>query len=282
MADTTGAASSSSGNYAWLGPLTSSLAGYFGSNSASGAQVAGNNNAIGTEQSLIPQLTGLYDAQRTTGNQSFSTLGQQLGINGQAPNYAAFDNSPGFQFATQMGQQAINRQAAASGNAYSSNTLANIGNYTQGMASQNYNNYVSQLMQTAGYGASGNANLGQNLYGIGANIAQTQAASGNAQAVGSAAGASAIGSAAGSLPWGSIISGVGSLFNNSGVSGGGGIPAGQTSTLDSLGGTNPFPNYTPSQIGTTAGLDSSGGVPLTDLSNYGSSNNYGTSSNFGF
>jgi hypothetical protein len=238
-----------------MSPVISGLSGYFGSNGASNAQVAGNNAAIGTEQNLIPALTNVYGAQRTAGNGAFSPLTASLGLNGGAPDYSAFDHSPGYQFSVQQGQQAINRQAAATGGAYSSSTLGAIGNYTQGMASENYNNYVNQLMGLAGYGASGNANLGQNLYGVGANIAQTQSASGNARANGAAGAANGIGSAASGLPWGQIVSGIGSMFNNSGSSGTSTIPGADTN----YGGTyDPYAGMDTGNLGNLSGLDSFG------------------------
>lgn len=250
-------ATSPDGGYGWVSPLIGGLSGYFGSRGATNAQVAGNNAAIGTEQNLIPTLEGLYGSQRNAGNGAFGQLVSTLGLNGGAPNYAGFENSPGYKFAVQQGEQAIDRQAAAGGNLYTPNTMNAVGGYVTGLASQNYNNYVDQLLRTAGYGAQGNASLGQDLYGIGANIAQTQSASGNARAVGSAGAATGVGSAAASLPWGKIISGLGSWFspstNNSGVSGGS-----DGSNVD------PYAGFDTSGLGT---LDYSGGYsPSTDTS----------------
>lgn len=224
--------------YGWVGPLVSGLAGAYGSNAAAGAASTGENNAIGTETQLQGTLGGIYGHELNTGNGAFDALSSTLGLNGAAPSYAGFENSPGYQFAVQQGQQAINRQAAATGGAYSTSTLGAIGGYTAGMASENYNNYVNQLLQSAGIGASGNASFAGNMTSAANNIAQAQIGKGVARANGASGTAGAIGTAAQGMPWGSIISGIGSLFNNSGYSENG-IPSGQTSVMDSL------PSYTP-------------------------------------
>ncbi len=209
----TPAASTSNSSYSWVGPLISGLSGYFGSNSAANAQAAGESNAINTQSNLESTLNNIFSAQSGAGNPAFTTMGNQLGISG-TPNYAAFNNSPGFQFATQMGEQAINREAAAQGNLYTPNTLMNIGNYAQGMASQNYNNYMQQLSQLAGFGAQANQGLSSGISSAATNISQAQQNQGNANASGSAGQAGAIAGAASQMPWGSVISGVGNLVSN--------------------------------------------------------------------
>lgn len=246
--------SGSGAGWGWVGPLVSGLAGAYGSSSAAGAASTGENNAIGTETQLQSTLGGIYGHELNTGNGAFDALNSTLGLNGAAPSYAGFENSPGYQFAVQQGQQAINRQAAATGGAYSTSTLGAIGGYTAGMASENYNNYVNQLLQSAGIGASGNASFAGNMTSAANNIAQAQIGKGVAQANGVSGTAGAIGTAAQGMPWGSIISGIGSLFNNSGYSGSSenGIPPDQSTVYNSLGGANPF-----------AGTD--GGAPITPI-----------------
>lgn len=236
-------ATNASSSYGWVSPLVSGLAGYFGSNSAANAQAAGSNNAIGTEQQLEGQLGGIYGTQMNAGNAAFSPLMSALGVNG-APDYSAFENSPGYQFAVQQGTQAINRQAAASGGAYSSTTLGDIGQYVTGLASQNYQNYVNNLMGLAGFGSSANANYANALSNAAGNVAQAQQNKGNAYATGTAGGANAIAGAAGSLPWGNIISGIGSLFNNSGVSSGSGLDG--SSMSDQV--NADYANYSPPTV----------------------------------
>lgn len=53
--------------------------------------------------------------------------------------------TPGYQFAVDQGNQAINRSAAAKGMLNSGGVLAELAKYNQGMASQDYGNQVNRL-----------------------------------------------------------------------------------------------------------------------------------------
>jgi hypothetical protein len=88
---------------------------------------------------------------------------------GGAPDYSGFYNSPNYKFALQQGNLAVQRQAAAGGNLYGANTMTQEDQFSQGLASQQYNTYVGQLNSMAG--------LGQNAVAAGAS-AGTAAASG--------------------------------------------------------------------------------------------------------
>lgn len=190
-----------------LGPVATTAAGVYGAQNSAEAQVHGINNAENTQVGAMQNISNLYTPQQTLGNESFNALGSTLGVNGQPANYSNFYNMPGYQFAVQQGTQAINRQASASGNAYQPSTDINIGKYVTGTAAQDYNTYVGQLMQTAGFGNQANQGLtGANLTTSG-NISQLQQNSGNAQASGVAGSAGAISSLLGKLPWGSMTSG---------------------------------------------------------------------------
>ena len=119
------------------------------------------------------------------------------------PNYAGFYNTPGYQFALGQSQQAIQRGASARGNLYSAGTLNQLNQNAAGYASQNYNNYVSQLMGLAGIGQNANSSTQSAATTAGNNIAQNQLNAGTANASGILGGTgawtSAIGNAAGQL-----------------------------------------------------------------------------------
>lgn len=128
--------------------------------------IQNQSNLLGQAQSGLQP--GVSEAS-TAGSALNSIFANPTGT----PNYSAFNNNPGYQFATQQGQNALNRQAAASGNLYSTSTMANLSQYNTGMASQNYNNYVGQLMSMAGLGNSAAATSGQLGVQTGANQGQT-------------------------------------------------------------------------------------------------------------
>jgi hypothetical protein len=105
----------------------------------SGATTANNNLAnVFTGQS---QATSPY---QTVGGTATSMLnaayqpGGSLSSTFSAPTAAQAASTPGYQFQLQQGQQAIQRQAAASGQLNSGATGKSLANYTEGLASTNY------------------------------------------------------------------------------------------------------------------------------------------------
>ncbi len=154
-----------------------------------------------------------------------STTGSQTGSGGAPGNpsdqFANFFSSPGYQFTLSQGMQAINRGAAASGNLYSTNTLGALDKFAQGTASQQYNNYVNQLMNLAGIGSSANAATSAAATTAGNNISQNQNAIGSANASGilgkAGAWSGAINSATGSLGNASMLGGFGGGSYNPGL-----------------------------------------------------------------
>lgn len=232
-----------------LGSTLNGISSVYGSQNAAEAQNKGILAGISTQQQTMGNINNLFSTQTATGNNAFTQLGNLQGLNGAAPDYSGFENTPGYQFALQQGTNAIRSAAASNGSAYTPNTLANIGQFVTGTASQNYNNYVSQLLQTAGLGSSANNTLaGANLT-TGGNISQLQQNSGNAQASGVAGSSSAIGGLLSSLLGGSNGSGlVGALGK---LVGGGANSSGTSNILNGSGslfnggsnGTTPYSDY---------------------------------------
>ena len=167
-----------------------------GAANAGGALTGNYGNAQG-------QLAGAYGQGANALNQNYAAalqpfqqnynaaaagqnqLGNLLGLNG--PNGSAqaqqtLQNMPGYQFALNQGTQNVLRNQAATGQLNSGATNMDLNNYAQGQASQNYNNYVSQLqpyLGAAGNAASGiggvNTGLGNQLGGLYQGLGQGQA-----------------------------------------------------------------------------------------------------------
>jgi len=117
-------------------------------------------------------------------------LGQyQSLLNGGAANFDV-SKLPGYQFQMQQGTDAIQNSAAARGQGLSGNTLQGLQQYGQGLASTQFQQYMSQLAGLANMGqsaASGQANLGANLMsGAGASLASGIQGAGQANAQGGA------------------------------------------------------------------------------------------------
>lgn len=210
-----------------LGAGASSLLNYYGNRSATDAMTGGQQNAINTQTGVQGQLSNIYGTQRGLGTGADVSLASQLGLAG-TPDYTPFYNSPGYKFAQQQGNQAIDRQASANGNLYTPNTLAMLSQYNTGYASQNYNTYINQLMGAAGLGAQGNQGLATGIYNSGANVSQLQQNQGNARAGGAANNTGIASNLLGKIPWGSVANTVGGWFGGGGDTGTGGTGYGDT------------------------------------------------------
>lgn len=164
-------------------------------------QVIGNNQAqraanledIGTFGSLGRSTAGPYftEAGQNLTNSGYNTIGllgqyygapltqtaamqaNALGLNGPAGTAAAqqaFQAGPGYQFQLEQGLDAVARGANAAGMLASGNMLREAQTYGQGLANQEYNNWLNNLRQReslyaplAGRQADAVQTMGQNL-----------------------------------------------------------------------------------------------------------------------
>ena len=140
------------------------------------------------------QQTGRFNTMGDYGQWHYNTYGQGEGRNispytsggatSGAPDYSDFYTSPGYLFRLQEGQKAIERSAAARGGLYSGATMKAVNANAQGVASDEFNNYVARLQSLAGVGQSATgstAAAGQN-YAQGASQAAQQAGAARASA----------------------------------------------------------------------------------------------------
>jgi len=77
--------------------------------------------------------------------------------NPDGPDYTQFTNSPGYQFAFDEGQKAVENSGSARGMTMSGAQLKGLTRYGQGMASQGFNDWFNRNMSLAGFGQQ-NAN----------------------------------------------------------------------------------------------------------------------------
>lgn len=185
----------------------------------------------------------------TTAEQPYQQLGQTSAnayanlVNNPftAPTLQQAENTPGYQFNLQQGTQAINEQAAATGNLNSGNTGVALQKYGQGLASTTYqqayqnalNQYQTNLGAAAGgtnFGLSSTGQLGAFGQAASNNLSNLYLTGGQQQATqlnnyGNAVAAGDIGSA---NAWNSMIQGLqnenpyGGGMGSSGGGGGGG------------------------------------------------------------
>lgn len=235
---------------------------------AASAQAGAAANATGEQQREFNLIQGEYAPQRNLGYSALGGLGAlygfgnpnsqgspnggsigprggpnntgQLNTSPQSPNYSGFYNSPGFQFSLGLGQQGVNRNAAASGNLYAPNTMAAVGANQQGIASTHYNDYVQQLLAMAGLGGQATAGTANAAMNTGNNISANLLSAGNANASGILGGAGA---------WQSALNSAGNYFSGNNPWGQGFTPGSNNpAAWDTSGGGN-FTDFLPSTSG---------------------------------
>jgi hypothetical protein len=153
-------------------------------------------------------------------------------------DYSSFKESPDYQFTLNQGLQGLDRSAAARGSLYSGGHSADVMNYAQGLASQQYSGYYGKLAGLAQSGQNAASNLGSVGTGNAAAIGGYLTDSGRAAANGAYDSANAWGNTAGQL-----ANLAGTYFGNQG-------PA--TATSYSLGGQGAAP-YQGYNTGTLSG-----------------------------
>jgi len=199
---------------------------------ASSQQAATANKALGIQQQQFATGQAAVQPFITAGSSVLPTLTSL-----QNPGTAAstLQNLPGFQFASQWGTKATQNALAAQGLGGSTGPLASgISQFNNGLASQNYAQYINQLQTTAGLGSASASSLLSGANQAGAIQGGTLQNLGNAQAAGTLGSASAISnglnSAAGgignSLLLSSLLGGGGGSTGTS-VYGSGAAPYGQ-------------------------------------------------------
>lgn len=118
------------------------------------------------------------------GQLGWEQLNSLLGLRGpEAANAAltTFQQSPGYQWTMDQGLRAVDAGAAASGLARSGAALKAEQTFGQGLADQEFNNYVNNLFKVSGFGQKSalqegvdTSNLANNLGSIGMNDAARQ------------------------------------------------------------------------------------------------------------
>jgi hypothetical protein len=118
---------------------------------------------------LQPLLTNWGTAQGGVG-----ALKNVLGLGGAAGTQSALQalqETPGYNFQLQQGQNALAAQAAKSGMLRSGNFATALANYNQGVAGQTYQNYVNNLMPFLNLANQSAGGIGNIYTGLGTGLA---------------------------------------------------------------------------------------------------------------
>lgn len=149
-----------------------------GYNQLSGLYGQGQNALQTNYAQALGALAPVQNTNIAGQNQLASLLG--FGPQGQAGIQSTLENLPGYQFALNQGTQNTMRNQAALGQLNSGAADTALANYTQGLASQNYNNYVSQLQPFLGAANTGAANQAGVSTGLGNQLNASLMQQGNA------------------------------------------------------------------------------------------------------
>lgn len=234
-----------------MGIIGSIVSGVLGSNaagSAAGAETTGAQQAqnleLQNQQNAQNFQNGVWSGTQTA-EQPYQQLGQTSANNlsnllkqgFQAPTLQQAENTPGYQFRLQQGTNAIDENAAATGNLMSGNTGKALQDYGQGLAQSTYqqdyqnalNTYMTNYQSLMGgtqIGQNSTAQLGQFGQAASQNMSNLDLTGGQQQAnqINNAAAARASGylnsSQAMQNMVGGITGGLSSGINNMDFSGG--------------------------------------------------------------
>jgi hypothetical protein len=149
-------------------------------------QVAGDylGRSLSSTESTLGSQLNLFDPFYRTGRSANNALAVEYGL---APGESQFRTAPGYDFRMNEGIGAVEGSAAAAGGLMSGATMDAVNYTAQGIADQEYDDYLAGLFGMSGQGMSaggamagayGNANAGrQAAYGNVANM-NTNAATG--------------------------------------------------------------------------------------------------------
>ena len=170
----------------------SAVLGYLGTQSASNAQSNAANQANALQQSNFNTIQANNAPWLNNGTSASNRMSDLMGLSGnsgaqgygslsQPFSMANFQSDPGYQFRLAQGQQALQRSAAAKGTLVGGGFMNKLNDYTQGLASQdyqqaysNYNNDQNTLYsRLSGISGSGQASANQ-MAQAGTNNASTQ------------------------------------------------------------------------------------------------------------
>lgn len=122
---------------------------------------------------------------------------------------AAFQTSPGYSFRRQEGINALDRSAAARGMLLSGKQVKGVQTYGDGLASDEYRNYMGDLMGVSGQGAGATSGANATSAGLVSGGSNALVSGGRSLFDGAAARGSAYSAGANAL-----ASGIGQGFNN--------------------------------------------------------------------
>lgn len=151
---------------------------------AAQAQTDAANRQIDFQTDVYNDQTERFKPFLDTGTNALAGYNFEMGLGARPEGYGGFQTTPGYDFRRQQGIDAIDASAATRGGLMSGKTLQDLTTFGDGLASQEYGNYMQRLagLTDMGMGAAGmQATAGNNAA---AGVSNALANIGNAQAAG--------------------------------------------------------------------------------------------------
>jgi hypothetical protein len=169
--------------------VVAGTAAYAANRQGAAAKKAGRAQASAAQQTIDEQ-SRLYN-NSVEGAQPYAQAGttalnQLNAVN--AGDYSAFENSPDYLYARDIGIQGLDRGAAARGSLYSGGADADRIAFSSGLATQNLGNYTNRLQNMVNLGSNTQQYLGQLGQNYGNQFGNAMGIKGNANAQIAAAG----------------------------------------------------------------------------------------------
>lgn len=206
--------------------------------SASNTQAAAADRATQLQSDIYQQNRADSAPWRETGSNALKMLADAIGVNGPegtASATSAFQKGPGYDFAFNEGQRAVDRGMAAKGSVQSGARTKAQTRFGQGTANQEFSGWINKLGVLAGVGQTANAQQQQGAQAYAANTGNLMQDAAAARASGYVGSANAWSGATNNLSRlaGSLVPQPSNVINNYSNSGGGMFNGGYLAPFDS-------------------------------------------------
>lgn len=168
-------------------PIISALVGANAAKKASKAQVQAQREAIDFAREQSNLIRGDFQPYREAGAKGITPYLDALGANGATGREAALANfraSPGYDFRLGEGVRALDNSAASRGMLLSGAQLKGLTDYGQGVASEEWGNYLQGLQNLTGMGQASAAQTTAGVAPLNQSTLQSISNIGDARAAG--------------------------------------------------------------------------------------------------
>lgn len=196
-----------------LGAIAGGLIANKGAKDAASAQSRAANDQLSFNRETRDMVFDRYEPFYQQGQNALEGYGYELGMGPRPEGYGGFTATPGYDFRMQQGQEAIQSAAGLRGGINSGRTAQDLMGFGQGIASQEYGNYLNRL--------AGMTDMGMSAAGGQANAA-TNANTGAASAYSNLGNAQSAGSIGQANAWNGALGNIGGIMQYQKNMGGGG------------------------------------------------------------